>query len=130
MTNVKSISEIGAYVTLLEYDDVEGLILLTELSRRRIRSINKLIRINTNEVAMVLRVDQDKGFIDLSKRRVDPEDVKRCEERYSKSKQVHGLLKHVAAMFKKSLEEMHEIVGWPLYEKYGHAFDAFKLAVS
>jgi translation initiation factor 2 subunit 1 len=38
------------------------MILLTELTRRRIRSINKLIRIGRNEVVMVVRVDRDKGF--------------------------------------------------------------------
>ncbi len=34
----------GAYVSLLEYNGIEGMILLSELSRRRIRSINKLIK--------------------------------------------------------------------------------------
>jgi len=46
-----------------------GMILLSELSRRRIRSINKLIRVGKQEVCMVLRVDREKGYIDLSKRR-------------------------------------------------------------
>ena len=40
----------GAYVSLLEYDNIEGMILLSELSRRRIRSINKLIRVGKQEV--------------------------------------------------------------------------------
>lgn len=60
MVNVRNIAEMGAYVVLLEYNDIEGMILLSELSRRRIRSINKLIRVNRNEVAMVLRVDREK----------------------------------------------------------------------
>lgn len=42
---VTSIQEMGAYVVLLEYDNIEGMILLSELSRRRIRSINKLIKV-------------------------------------------------------------------------------------
>lgn len=60
MVNVRNIAEMGAYVVLLEYNDIEGMILLSELSRRRIRSISKLIRVNRNEVAMVLRVDKEK----------------------------------------------------------------------
>ena len=51
----------GAYVKLLEYDNIDGLILLSELSRRRIRSIQKLIRVGRNEVVVVLRVDKEKG---------------------------------------------------------------------
>lgn len=39
------------------------MILLTELSRRRIRSINKLIRVGRNEVVVVVRVDREKGLL-------------------------------------------------------------------
>lgn len=51
----------GAYVSLLEYNNIEGMILLSELSRRRIRSINKLIRVGRIEYVVVLRVDKEKG---------------------------------------------------------------------
>ena len=37
----------------------------------------------------MLRVDKDKGYIDLSKRRVSPEDIDMIEERFNKSKSVH-----------------------------------------
>lgn len=99
----------GAYVHLLEYNDVQGMILLSELSRRRIRSIQKLIRVGRNEVVVVLRVDKDKGkqlffffffcgetltrstgYIDLSKRRVSDEEIVKCEEKYNKSKAVRA----------------------------------------
>ena len=60
MVNVRSIAEMSAYVCLLEYN-IEGMILLSELSRRRIRSINKLIRIGRNECVVVIRVDKEKG---------------------------------------------------------------------
>jgi translation initiation factor 2 subunit 1 len=129
MVNVRNIADMGAYVTLLEYNHIEGMILLSELSRRRIRSIHKLIRVNRNEVVMVLRVDQEKGYIDLSKRRVSAEDIIACEERYNKAKAVHGVLRHIAEKHRFYLQELYERIGWPLYKKYGHAFDAFKLAI-
>lgn len=62
MVNVRSIAEMGAYVSLLEYNNIEGMILLSELSRRRIRSINKLIRIGRNECVVVIRVDKEKDI--------------------------------------------------------------------
>jgi len=130
MVNVRSIADMGAYVSLLEYNNIEGMILLSELSRRRIRSIHRLIRVNRNEVVMVLRVDKEKGYIDLSKRRVSPEDVAECEDRFNKAKAVHGVLRHVAERRKFYLEDLYERIGWPLYKKYGHAYDAFRLAIS
>lgn len=62
MVNVRSIAEMGAYVHLLEYNNIEGMILLSELSRRRIRSINKLIRVGKTEPVVVIRVDKEKGM--------------------------------------------------------------------
>jgi len=130
MVNVRNIADMGAYVTLLEYNNIEGMILLSELSRRRIRSVNKLIRVNRNEVVMVLRVDKDKGYIDLSKRRVDPEGVAACEDRYNKAKAVHRVLRQVAEIKGMVLKQLYKEVGWPLYKKYGHCYDAFKLVLT
>src|SRR5271167_3386985 len=88
VVQVRQIAEMGAYVSLLEYNGIEGMILLSELSRRRIRSINKLIRVGRTEVVVVLRVDKEKGYIDLSKRRVSPEDIAKMEDKFNKSKAV------------------------------------------
>ncbi|KAH6610574.1 eukaryotic translation initiation factor 2 subunit alpha [Trichoderma cornu-damae] len=130
MVNVKQIAEMGAYVKLLEYDNIDGMILLSELSRRRIRSIQKLIRVGRNEVVVVLRVDKEKGYIDLSKRRVSPEDIVKCEERYNKSKMVHSIMRHVAEKTQAPIESLYESIAWPLNRKYGHAIDAFKLSIT
>ena len=131
MVQVKSIAEMGAYVQLLEYNGIEGMILLSELTRRRIRSVSKLIKVGRVEPVMVLRVDKEKGYIDLSKRRVSPEDVAAAEEKYNKSKMVHSILRHVAETTPgNSLEELYEHMAWPLYAKYGHCFEAFKQMVS
>lgn len=88
VVKVKSIADMGAYVSLLEYDNIEGMILFSELSRRRIRSVSKLIRVGRQEVCVVLRVDKEKGYIDLSKRRVDSKDLEKAEQKFNKSKAV------------------------------------------
>lgn len=137
MVNVRSIAEMGAYVHLLEYKAIEGMILLSELSRRRIRSINKLIRVGRNECVVVIRVDKEKGYIDLSKRRVSPEEVKKCEEKFTRGKTVASILRHVGEILHyetdEQLEELFEKTAWYLEDKYkttGGAYDAFKHAVT
>jgi len=136
MVNVRSIADMGAYVHLLEYNNIEGMILLSELSRRRIRSINKLIRVGRTEPVVVIRVDKDKGYIDLSKRRVSSEDVERCTEVFSKAKAVNSILRHVATIldFKSSeeLEDLYRKTAWHFEaktKKKGSSYDWFKQAV-
>ncbi|XP_013105624.2 eukaryotic translation initiation factor 2 subunit 1 [Stomoxys calcitrans] len=136
MVNVLSIAEMGAYVHLLEYNNIEGMILLSELSRRRIRSINKLIRVGKTEPVVVIRVDKEKGYIDLSKRRVSPEDVEKCTERFSKAKAVDLLLRHVGNLLgyesSEQLEELYQKTAWHFEKKYNSksaAYDIFKQSV-
>jgi len=136
MVNVRAIAEMGAYVYLLEYNNIEGMILLSELSRRRIRSINKLIRVGKTEPVVVIRVDKEKGYIDLSKRRVSAEDVEKCTERFAKAKAVNSILRHVADILNfeanEQLEELYQKTAWHFEEKYkskAAAYDVFKQAV-
>ena len=86
MIQVKNIADMGAYVSLLEYNNIEGMILFSELSRWRIWSVSNLIKVVQIEPVMEPRVDKEKGYIDLSKRRVSEEDIQACKERYNKSK--------------------------------------------
>jgi translation initiation factor 2 subunit 1 len=130
MVQVKNVSDTGAYVSLLEYNNIEGLITPGELSRRRIRSVNKLTRIGKQEVVTVLRVDKERGFIDLSKKNVVPEEISECELRYNKGKLVHSILRNVAEHTNTDINILYENIAWPLYDKYQHAFDAFTLAVT
>jgi translation initiation factor 2 subunit 1 len=37
------------------------------------------------------------GYIDLSKRRVSPEDITKCEERFMKARTVSSIMRHVAS---------------------------------
>jgi len=137
MVNVRSIADMGAYVHLLEYNNIEGMILLSELSRRRIRSINKLIRVGRTEPVVVIRVDKDKGYIDLSKRRVSKEDIERCTEKYSKAKAVNSIVRHVAEILglktDDELEDLYKKTAWYFEtksKKQGTAYDYFKQSVA
>lgn len=127
---VKEIQEMGGYVHLMEYNNCEGMIMLSELSRRRIRSVNKLLKVGQQEYAAVVRVDTEKGYIDLSKRRVAKEDVDRIAEKWNKSRTVHSIVRHVAETIGVDMQELYERWGWPLYRKYGHAYDGLRMAVN
>lgn len=59
-------------------------------TRRRVCLLAYLLRV-------VVSYHSDTGYIDLSKRRVSPEDITKCEERYMKSKTVASIMRHVAS---------------------------------
>merc|ERR1719387_1679221 len=116
----------GAYVSLLEYDGREGMINLGEISKKRIRSMLKILRIGSIEVLSVMSVDEEKGYINLSKKRVDPDLVGPKQEQFARAKAVHGIMQHVSATHGLEVEDLCEKVSWPLHSKYKCAFSAFK----
>jgi translation initiation factor 2 subunit 1 len=121
------VHENGAYVILLEYEHMEGLILSTEITNKRVKLINKFLKVGKIETMTVIRVDKEKRYIDLSKKKVQPGEAARAEKFFKKAKMVHNILKQVATKLQCTLEELYEAFGWDLYDKYGHAFDAFRM---
>lgn len=70
------------------------------------------------------------GYIDLSKRRVSPEEVLKAEEKFNKSKSVHSIMRHVSETCRIKMIDLYSSFCWDLYTRFGHAYDAFKLIVT
>ncbi|XP_054723742.1 eukaryotic translation initiation factor 2 subunit 1-like [Uloborus diversus] len=126
----------GAYVHLLEYDNMNAMILISEVTRKRIRSLQKLLRVGSTECAVVIRVDVEKQYVDLSKCRVTEEDASLCLKRYAKAKAIYSILHNVAQRLgftsSEQLEELFENTTWCLERKLKRkavAYDVFKKAV-
>ena len=111
---------------------MEGYLLSTEVTKKRVKLVNKYMKVGKQEPMMVIRVDREKRYIDLSKKKVLAADAEATEIYYKKAKMVHNILKQMAV--KKgpdcTLLSLYEDFGWDLYDKYGHAFDAFRLIMS
>jgi len=134
MVNVRSIADMGVYVDLLEYNNMEGMILLCEYSFRDFqRRIKKLFKVGRTEPVVVIRVDKDKGYIDVSKKRVSKKGIERCTEKYSKAKAVNSIIRHVAEILgiktNEELEDLYRKTAW-YFEKQGTAYDFFKQSVA
>ena len=71
LCTVKKILYHSVFVTLDEYDNLEGMIHISEIAPGRIRNIRDYVREGKKLVCKVLRVRKEKGHFDLSLRRVN-----------------------------------------------------------
>jgi translation initiation factor 2 subunit 1 len=39
-------------------------------------------------------------------------------------------MRHVADRTGKDLEQLNDLIAWPLYRKFGHAHEAFKVSIT
>lgn len=112
---VTGVTDTSAVVQLMEYGKREGIIPYTEVTRRRVRSMGKFIKVGRSEAAQVIRIDADKGYIDLSKKQVTPAEAKACEANFRKGNEVRSIVCHVAEECDIPALEAMETIAFPLY---------------
>ncbi|CCW61475.1 unnamed protein product [Phytomonas sp. EM1] len=114
---VTQVNDTSAVVQLLEYSKREGIIPYTEITRRRVRSMGKLIKVGRCEAAQVIRIDEEKGYIDLSKKQVMGSEAKACEAHFRKGNEVRSIVCHVAEECGIPAYEAMEKIAYPLYRR-------------
>lgn len=138
---ISRITDIGVYVNLLEYNEIQGFIPASELSRRRIRSIPKFVQVGKIEPSVVTRVDEEKGtdvrmiglslgYVDLSKRRVAEDDMNIANKKYQEAKKVHNIAGILANRCHLDIDDVYQSIVWPLSKRYESAYNAFLISVS
>lgn len=119
IATVKSVMDYGAYATLDEHNDKRGFLHISEISSARIRNVRDFVRENQKLVLKVVRVDTEKGHIDLSLRRVTKREKIEKIKSWKKDRKGEALLYAVAERAGLSKEVAYEKVGAVLEEKYG-----------
>jgi len=131
MCLVTETDDAGAHTELIEYNFKKGFIASSDISRKRTKQVKKVMREGKEEILRVIRVDPIKGYIDLSKKNVIKQDeIASFEEKYKKSKSVHGIMKTLAQKIQVDVEVLYSEFGWDLYNHFDHAFDALKIALN
>lgn len=130
VVEISTVNEDGAYVKLLEYNRVEALILAQNTSIKRIKNVKKLLRVGTQDYMQVTQVDQDGGYLDLTKKNIQVAEIEEKKHFFDKSKTVHLIMKMTAHCLQKRLVDIYDEWGWNLYDKFEHAYDALKLCLT
>jgi translation initiation factor 2 subunit 1 len=114
----------GAYVTLDEYNNVEGLLHISEVSSGWVRNIGEHIREGQKTVVKVLRTDPQKMHVDLSLRRVSEREKKDKLLEWKQESRGRRLLDMAAEKIKISPDEAYQKSsrGWPGTTHKGRGF--------
>jgi translation initiation factor 2 subunit 1 len=125
IATAKTITDYGAYVALDEYRK-EGLLHVSEVSSGWVRNIRNFVREGQKFVLKVLRVDTEKGHIDLSLRRVTKRERKEKILLWKKERKAESLLRSASEELKISSQEIHEKVGTILEKEFGEIYDGLE----
>jgi translation initiation factor 2 subunit 1 len=116
MASIDKQNEHGFLCSLLEYGGLEGYLPMSELSRKKIRTVGTYAKIGQQAIFQVLRVDGN--YIDLSKKYVCDAERKLGRDKYHRSKDVYDIFKRVAELTEVDIQELYSRVVDPLYTNY------------
>ncbi len=116
----------GAFVKLDEYGGKEGLIHISEVASGWIKNIREHIREGQKVVCKVLAVDEQKGHVDLSLRRVKENEKRWKREQWRREQRAEKLLELAARKLKKTLDEAYEEVGFAIQDKFGDLYSGLE----
>lgn len=127
IATIESVTDYGAYAKLDEYEK-RGLLHVSEISSSWIRNIRDFVRENQKVVLKVLRVDLEKGHIDLSLRRVTKREKIEKILSWKKARKAETLLREVATRLELTTQEISEVAN-KIDDKFG-LYDGFEKAVN
>jgi len=124
LATVSKVMDHGAYVTLDEYDDIQGFLHISEIAPGWIRSISRFVRDGEKKVLLVKKVNSKRGDIDLSLKQISKDQKKQKLKEVKKFEKGKTLLQNVQDKGKLSDEEIEKLED-SIFSKFDSVYDAF-----
>ncbi len=115
----------SVFVELLEYGK-PGLVHISEVSPGRIRNLRDYVSIGRQIVCKVLRVDREKGHIDLSLRRVNSHQRQDKLDEIKQESKAESLVKNLAKKLNLSVDALYKQLTQAVFNEYSHLYLCFK----
>ncbi|AEA38692.1 translational initiation factor 2 alpha SU (nucleomorph) [Cryptomonas paramecium] len=126
---IEKLKDIGAYVQLLEFNNLQGMILTREISRKKMNSIHKSVILYKDEPAVITKVDGKRGYVDVSKCRIAQEEIYQMKKKWVYAKNTISIATHVSRCNHLNCEDLQIRWGWPFCRKYKHMLKGVKKSI-
>lgn len=123
---VNRMGQFAAWCTVDEYENLEGMIHISEAAGKWVHDIKKFIKPNKQYVTKVVKIDPATNTINLSLKRVSKSEEKSKWNEYRRMQRGDNMLKIIAKDIKSTPEQAYKDFGFVLQEEYGDLYIAFE----
>jgi len=124
LATITKVTDHGAYVTLDEYNDIQGFLHISEIAPGWVRTIGKFVKPGEKKVLLVKKVNPGRSEIDLSLKQISKDQKKKKlleVKRYEKGQTLIQKVKELAKLSPDEVEKLEE----KLFSKYDSIYDGF-----
>lgn len=129
LCKVSEIFPNSVFVEIVEYHR-QGMVHISEIAPGRIRNLRDYVTVGREIVCKVLRIDREKGHIDLSLRRVNSTERQQKLEEIKQELKAEQLVANLSKKLGMKAEELYEKVSSVIFKKYAHLYACFQDLVS
>ena len=122
---ITDVDKNSAYADLEEYNDVKGLIHISEASRSWVQDLTKELSEGEKTVAQVVDTEDTIG---LSLKRVNDKQKRDTMQRWRKEQKASDFVEDLEE--KIDIDEIYEKVVFPLQEELGSSFQGFEISIA
>lgn len=126
VVKIKRVLDYGVFVDLLEFNNRQGFVHISEIASRWVKNIRNHVKENQVRAAQVLAINTQKNQIDLSLTKVSSGLQRATIDDWKKSKRAQKLVELMAQKRKVSFEEAWKMIAEPLLEKHDSLYEAFQ----
>lgn len=126
LCTVTKIYPTSVFVDIDEYERKSGMIHISEISPGRIRNIHDFVKVGKKIVCKVLRIDLEKGHIDLSLRRVSTSQQREKVEELKREQKAEKIVEFVAGKLKLKAWDVHKMLSEKILKEYDNLYDCFE----
>ncbi len=126
LCQVTKIFPSSVFVDLLEYENLSGLVHISEVSPGRIRNLREFVVEGKQIVCKVLRLDRERGHIDLSLRRVNSTQRMEKLEEIKQEIKAETIIKNLGKKLHRPVEQLYREISVPIFQEYSYLYLCFK----
>lgn len=126
MVRYSQSTESVIYCELLEYDNIRGLMILSEYSRSMNGIRKNYFAEGKRDVLRVIEVAPERRMVCVSKRQRTADEALEHSAWYTKSHRVDGIVNTMAAELNTTPADLYRRWFWNLYDSHPHAYDALE----
>ncbi len=115
----------SVFVDLLEYHQ-QGMVHISEISPGRIRNLRDFVTVDREIVCKVLRIDRERGHIDLSLRRVNSHQRQEKMDQIKQELKAESVILNLAKKLKKPADKLYLQIATPVFKEYSHLYLCFR----
>ncbi len=116
----------SVFAELVNYEGKEGMIHISEISNRWTKNIHDIVSVGKLIVCRVERINSEKGYIDLSKKRVTSGQEKTKKNEVKNENRIEKLVEYACRKNKLTLKEFYEKTGYSIIEDYDGLYNFYE----